>query len=254
MKLAAIYNVFDAEELLEFSIKSIKNCVDYIIVVYQTTSNFGVINNELEDKIVYLKKSGLIDEGIFFNTNTQIHPSQNEISKRNIGLERAKKIGCSHFITIDCDEFYFEDEFNKSKNFIKENDIDTSVCWIQNYHKVPEYKIVESCEPFKVPFINKIYPHTQLTLGGGYFTTQIDPTRQVNTFKKNHFFNKEEIMIHHYTTIRKDIRKKYESWTCRLNYKNDGVIDERANKIITYNIDTDEPKCEIVPNYFKIKI
>ena len=33
MNLAAIYNVFDAEELLEHSIKSIKNCVDYILVV-----------------------------------------------------------------------------------------------------------------------------------------------------------------------------------------------------------------------------
>jgi len=253
MKLAAIYNVFDGEELLEYSIKSIKNCVDYIIIVYQTQSNFGALNHNIESTIIDLKERDLIDEYVYYKTPPR-SPQINELTKRNKGLERAKKIGCTHFITIDCDEFYFEDEFNKSKNFIKENDIDTSVCWIQNYHKVPEYKIVGSCEPFKVPFINKIYPHTQLTLGGGYFTTQIDPTRQVNTFNKNHFFNKEEIMMHHYTTIRKDIRKKYESWTCRLNYKNDGVIDERANKIITYNIDTDEPKCEIVPNYFKIKI
>ena len=36
-------------------------------------------------------------------------------------------------------------------------------------------------------------------------------------------------MMHHYTTIRKDIRKKYESWTCRLNYINDGVIDDQTD-------------------------
>ena len=41
MKLAAIYNVFDAEELLPYSIQSIKHMVDEIVIVYQTVSNCG---------------------------------------------------------------------------------------------------------------------------------------------------------------------------------------------------------------------
>ena len=82
----------------------------------------------------------------------------------------------------------------------------------------------------------------------------VDPTRITNTKNNYHFFNKEVIMMHHYTTIRKDIRKKYESWTCRLNYRDDGVIDEKANKVLHYNIKNDEPECEIVENYFNIKI
>ena len=41
MKVGVSYNLFDGEELLEDSIKSIRNNVDYISVVYQTVSNFG---------------------------------------------------------------------------------------------------------------------------------------------------------------------------------------------------------------------
>ncbi len=37
----ASYNVFDSEELLEMSIRSISLSCQYIVVVYQTTSNFG---------------------------------------------------------------------------------------------------------------------------------------------------------------------------------------------------------------------
>ena len=253
MRLIAIYSVFDGEELLEYSIKSIKNCVDYVLVIYQTESNFGVLSESVEPKVVELKNKGLIDELIHFKTIKQ-NALLNEISKRNLGVERAKELGFTHFLTMDCDEFYFEEEFKMVKKFIIDNDIDTSVCWIQNYHKVPEYKVIGLSEPFKVPLINKLYPNTELILGGEYFTDMVDPTRITNTKNNYHFFNKEVIMMHHYTTIRKDIRKKYESWTCRLNYRDDGVIDEKANKVLHYNIKNDEPECEIDENYFNIKI
>jgi hypothetical protein len=253
MKLIAIYSVFDGEELLEYSIKSIRSSVDYVLVIYQKVSNFGVVNNDVENEVLQLKGEGLIDEIMYFKTIKQ-NPLLNEITKRNIGVERAKELGFTHFLTVDCDEFYFQKDFEEAKNFIIKENIDSSVCWVQNYHKIPEYKIIGLSEPFKVPFINKLYPHTQLILGGPYFTDMVDPTRITSTKDKSYFFDKEVIMMHHYTTIRKDIRKKYESWTCRLNYENDGVIDERANKVLNYNIETDEPKCELVENYFNIKI
>ena len=36
LRLGACYNLFDCEELLEFSIRSLRGQVDYIVVVYQT--------------------------------------------------------------------------------------------------------------------------------------------------------------------------------------------------------------------------
>jgi hypothetical protein len=63
MKVGISYNVFDGEELLENSIKSIRDNVDYVSVVYQTVSNFG---NPCDDGLVplleKLVKDGLVDE------------------------------------------------------------------------------------------------------------------------------------------------------------------------------------------------
>ena len=78
MKLIAIYSVFDGEELLEYSIKSIRNSVDYVLVIYQKISNFGVINNDVENKVMELKNNGLIDEIMYFKTIKQ-NPLLNEI-------------------------------------------------------------------------------------------------------------------------------------------------------------------------------
>jgi len=253
MKLAAIYNVFDGEELLEYSINSIRKCTDCVIVVYQTCSNFDALNPDVEGTILNLHERGVIDEYIRYNKSS-IGPQANELAKRNIGLERIKKLGYTHFITMDCDEFYFEEEFNKAKEFIEVQDIDTSVCWIQNYHKNPEYRVIGLSEPFKVPFINKIYPNSKMAIRSDYFTDRIDPTRVVSVYNNPYFFDRENIAMHHYTTIRKDIRRKYESWTCRLNYANDDVIDEKASKVLNYNIDIDEPRCEVVSNFFNIEI
>ena len=45
MKIGAVYSVFNSEELLEKSIESIKDSVDFIALVYQVKSNYGKINN-----------------------------------------------------------------------------------------------------------------------------------------------------------------------------------------------------------------
>ena len=59
MKIGISYNLFDGEELLESSIKSIRNNVEYVSVVYQTISNFGNPCNEgLVPLLESLKEKG----------------------------------------------------------------------------------------------------------------------------------------------------------------------------------------------------
>jgi hypothetical protein len=41
VKVGACYNVFDGEELLEASIRSIRGVVQYVCVVYQTGASAG---------------------------------------------------------------------------------------------------------------------------------------------------------------------------------------------------------------------
>ncbi|MFM6972171.1 MAG: hypothetical protein ACKOXJ_00940 [Alphaproteobacteria bacterium] len=51
MKLGITYNLFDGEELLESSVKSVRESAEHINVVYQTTSNWGEKASEnIEDR------------------------------------------------------------------------------------------------------------------------------------------------------------------------------------------------------------
>ena len=63
MKLGISYNLFDGEELLESSIKSVRNSTDHINVIYQKISNWGEpCSKNLEDLLSDLVKRKLIDK------------------------------------------------------------------------------------------------------------------------------------------------------------------------------------------------
>ena len=70
-KLVAIYNVFDGEELLPYSVKEIRPHVDAIICVYQNTSNRG-------EKYQPLFKHSLFDYVIQYEPNLKMTASANE--------------------------------------------------------------------------------------------------------------------------------------------------------------------------------
>jgi len=133
MKLAAIYNVFDGEELLEFSINSIRKQVDLIIVVYQVISNFGDKNLQLEDYLTDLKTKKIIDTLIPYKPQLDKKPQFNEIEKRVSGALEALNEKCSHIIHMDSDELYDDLQFDSAKQYLAKNSILSSVCPIYNY-------------------------------------------------------------------------------------------------------------------------
>ena len=71
MILGAAYNVFDNEELLEASVRSIRSEVDFVAIVYQRTSNFGApCSAELMPTLGALRDIGLVDELIEYAPRT----------------------------------------------------------------------------------------------------------------------------------------------------------------------------------------
>ena len=128
MKLGVAYNVFDAEELLEYSINSIREFVDYIVVVAQEKSNYGNINPNLRQTLDKLKNKGLIDlihwyipvltydkKGNLLSENGY----ENEQVKRQIGLDLCENYGCKIFSSMDCDELYDKKQYELAKNDFK---------------------------------------------------------------------------------------------------------------------------------------
>ena len=253
-KLGVSYSVWDGEELLEQSIKQIRPVADYINVVWQKVSWYGVpCNPDLEKLLVKLKKSGLIDELICFEPDLSLNPSYNEINKRNIGLRAARCAGCTHFMTIDTDEFYETDKFRAAWADVIARNLDNTVCNIVSY-VTPTIRY-RDYENFFVSFICRIDRGERFSFcdGPNGIPCVLDPTRKIRLRKKNRFCILGDIVMHHMKHVRKDIEKKIKNSSA-----NQSSADERDlnRKYIITDIDTGlkTGKYVRVENQFEIEI
>jgi hypothetical protein len=232
MKLGVSYNVWDGEELLEASIKSIRGNVDYISVVYQQLSNFGVpCDAGLIPLLNKLKDVGLVDEVVEYNVTPE-HCSVNELNKRNVGVELSVKNGCTHHMSMDTDEFYLNDEFNHMKEVMVDGDYDSSACQLLTYYKDAEHKLHPDEEMY-VSLIHKVDNGQRFEFFSGY-PLMVDPTRQMRPGKLK-TFSRDDIQMHHMSHVRKDIRKKYENSSARINFGNkiESWVDNYTNWVLT---------------------
>ena len=224
MKLGVSYNLFDGEELLESSIKSIRNNVDYISVVYQTISNFGnPCSEELVSLLEELKSEGLIDELFEYKPKTNKGGHYNEITKRNLGLYLSEGAGCTHHMAMDSDEFYTEEQFKYMKKVVEEGDYDSSACQMTTYYKDSKYRL-EPKEEYYVSLMFKIQRGKEYVMGSP-FPVLVDPTRRMVT-NNCRVFTRDEIEMHHMSYVRKNIRKKLQNSSASPNFRNiDKLVD-----------------------------
>lgn len=227
IKLGVSYNCFDDSiDLLEGSIKSIRNVADYVTVIYQNVSN---MNNpaemDIKNLLDELKEKGLVDsyhEFIpKFNVNT---PHINELNKRNIGLFDCEGVGCTHFMSMDCDEYYEENKLIKAFKEIIEGDYDSSACQLQTYWKTGEY-VLDPPEDYYVSLIYKIRNNVKLEFGVR-LPVLVDPTRVMEPGKCR-IFKRDELEMHHVSYVRKNIARKL------YNSSSISVFNDRIEKLIS---------------------
>ena len=222
MKLGASYNVFDGEELLEGSIMQIRNSVDYISVIYQTKSN---INNDCSPELLpllsRLKNSGLVDALHEYRPNLAKAAHWNETKKRNLGLDLSKKVGCTHHISLDTDEYYISRQFDMLKNMIDDGGYDSSYCQMQTYYKSWKY-CLDPPEEYYVSLIYKIKFLTSYKFGI-HAPVLVDPTRRMSRMKNPLILPRTTIEMHHGSYIRNDIQKKLANSSSRINFEQDIV-------------------------------
>jgi hypothetical protein len=224
MKLGVSYNLFDGEELIESSIKCIRNDVDFISVIYQTTSNFGnTCSESLVPLLNNLKEKGMIDEMVKYNPSIKNGGHYNEITKRNLGLYLSENAGCTHHMAMDSDEFYTEEQFKYLKKIMIDGDYDSSACQMVTYYKNPIYRL-EPKEEYYVPLIYKIRNNIEYVFAH-QFPVLVDPTRRMNP-EKCKIFTRDEIEMHHMSYIRKNLRMKLNNSSAKSNFKS---IDKIVN-------------------------
>lgn len=217
MRLIAIYNVWDGDELLVPSMKTIINHVDAIIILWQDVSNFGekyrpnVFSEEIDMlcKVYHLKYDPIIDMG----------GSMNERAKRNLGLNMARSLGGTHFIAMDCDELY--EDFGAAKQMYIEleiaKQIEGSVCRLQTYFKEVTYQF-DKPEDYYVPFIHKLNEDTKT--GSSSYPYYVDPTRAINTSKVVEL----PIFMHHFSWCRHNIMRKARNSSAKIKIEKGNIL------------------------------
>lgn len=227
MKLVAIYNVWaDGLDLLKQSVENILPVVDNVIIVFSNYSNYGhyiaFTCLDPHEKIQYIN----------FEPNLNNAPHQNEIDKRNFGLNQAKEQGFTHFINLDADEFYEQSEFLTEKKYIEQNDVAGMVCATRVYFKEPTLTI--GLDHTIAPFIHKITPELKFKLNNKTYpfaydeadNAHIDPTRRLNIttgVKWSH------IVMHHFSWVRKDFKLKIENSAARNNLRKSTIYTDLEN-------------------------
>lgn len=203
-KLAAIYNVFDGEELLEGSILQIRSSCEVVIAVVQKISNEGEHYEGGYTTCLRLQEQQLIDVLILFEPH-KATAQQLEKEKRQRGLEEAKKLKCTHFLHIDCDEYYDMLEFAAAKKYSLESNLSGTALYIQTYYKYPHWQLT-GLEAYYVPFIHQLTQTS--TCGSLDYPCKVDPTRSINLQGDFELLPADLCVMHHYSWVRANIDRK----------------------------------------------
>lgn len=247
-KFGVSFSVWDGEELLERAVECIRPVADYINIVWSDKSWYGVKGNKDVEKICNsLKKRGLVDEVIKYETTSIKKDDKDRLNKkrieqtkkRNLGLNAAVESGCNYFMTMDTDEFYDKDALISAKNKIKNNPIWThTFVHILNYGKDPTKRYDGRKWEYFVPFFAKVNKESKLGVNTE-IPCMVDPTRCVLSDNNSNYRVLEDIFMHHFTRVRRKLDDKYK------------------NRVVSADIDKDwinkEEKFINVPDTFGLK-
>jgi hypothetical protein len=114
----------------------------------------------------------------------------NELCKREIGRKMCEAAGCTHFMPMDCDEFYKTDELTHVKKVMLDNDYEGAACKMRFFFKYPTQELLPTDDMNYVPIMYKIAslpPFPKLCEGETTmpfrlacpYPCLIDPTRKV---------------------------------------------------------------------------
>lgn len=215
MKLAVAFNIFDGTENLELTVKNIRPCVDFLIAVYQNTSNYG---NLIDTDYPKLLQSLGFHYIVKYEPKLGQSPHFNEIAKRNIGLNIARQNGCELFMTMDCDELYNLSEFKLALNEFIRSGSDASACMMQTYYGNKHW-VYKEPETYYVPlFYRTDAKDTRLFREYVQWPVLADPTRKLPS-NKVLVYPRSTIQMHHYSYVRHNIELKLINSSALRNYQ-----------------------------------
>lgn len=251
MKLLAIYNVWsDAAELLAGSMRQIRPVVDGIMAVAQKQSNYGEVNPLGLELCQELQSQGVVDAIKVFVPTVGKGGGANETLKRQYGLEYGKENGYTHFLFVDCDDYYDTEAFRQARQTVAEQQLAGTVVRLWTYFGKPTLRLQKQ-EDYFAPFIHQLTP---LTVAGYQpYPFRCDPTKCVSATQ---VVILEGITQHHYSYVRQDMEIKLRNSSVIKGFhglhqslRHDLALAKPGHYVSYYRDTLVE-----VPNYFGIEL
>jgi hypothetical protein len=213
MIVGVSYNVFSGEEHLVHSLRTMRGQVDYINLVVQYVSNQGhAAPQSLHETLQQVAIEKLADAVLAYDPDLSLPAVVNEHRKRNLGLQLAKRAGVTHFMTMDCDEYYLASEFARAKELIVDDKLRTTAVHTYLHIRRPIYR---SCEPDSTccAFLTELEPKSEIVLGD-HFPGLVDPTRRLHGDRPEfRLFAPEIVAMRHMNLVRRDLGWKLKNST-----------------------------------------
>tara|TARA_R100000388_G_scaffold23750_1_gene18050 strand:+ start:9862 stop:10638 length:777 start_codon:yes stop_codon:yes gene_type:complete len=249
MSLGIIYNVWDGCELLEASIKSVRNVADKIVVCYQERSYYGNTISEynINDVLHDLKNDNLIDELLLVNFQeiaaTAFQAKQMEKIKYQLGLNKLESYGMDYFMVRAVDEFFIENELSDALNKTIANKYDRTFCQIQTYTSAI-LKDLENTDHVNSTLFYKLIRGMKIG-ESDKVPIYVDAVGKYGRSGNDYIFNRKELMMHHYRLLRLDLKRK----AINSSISNKSFLLNQANNILDF-----QDKAQSCDNLFNIDI
>jgi hypothetical protein len=184
--------------------------------------------------------SGEFREFIYDPTSDKVKMYQcegSEVDKRNFGIEKAKQLGFTHFLMMDSDEFYIQEDVIAEKERMERYGLNGLVCPVKVLFKKPTFMLNDHT---LVPFISKLFSDTRT--GNFKFypfaydeqgNAHIDPTRRLNC---NYNVKMSNIFMYHASWIRSDFELKIRNSAARKSLEKSTIYSDLENaEVGVYN-------------------
>ena len=252
MKLGAIIITWaDSVCMLSSCIENVAKVAEEVIVVWSLNSNHGVRDNAVLQFISTTKLKGVT--WVEHEPTPRLKPSQNEIRKRNRGIDEAYKLGCTHFLMLDADEYYKPEELRIEKERFKNTDLNGMVHRIKVFVGSPTLCCLDNNTI--VPGIQKIEKHTEVGTFQKYpfaydhGVARIDGTRRTNVTTG---VIMSDFFMYHASYVRRDIDMKINNSSANLKNRKQIIYDDIRLAAPGYFSKLYNEVLEECPNYFNL--
>jgi hypothetical protein len=212
MKISASYNFFNGDEHLIPSLILMRKCVEHISIIWQPISNSGEkMSSYAEEALALAGTSHLADDIILYEPDLTLE-HVNERIKRRLGLNAARNVRASHFISVDADEFYRPEEFHAARCLIEENGWRSTSVNSFLHLKRPIYR---SSDITCCCFVTAIDGSTDMGVAD-FPCPHVDPTRSMTAdLHTHHHFDPSVVAMYHMNLVRRDLDQKLRNSTTR---------------------------------------